>query len=107
MSAPEDQPQQFPALEAFFLGYLHEDLAVVHGDAQSAMEAFVAEADMEDLILLAREWRALGMSTAGLTDDDRLAYLQRLGMAWEPSSWLDALALFDRVEQAIAGREPC
>ena len=98
-------PSEFPSLEGFFLGYLHEDFEIVHGSPEGAMDAFVAEAGAEDQWLVAREWAVVRARLASLDEAHRLVLLGGLGMAWQPSTWSEVEALFDRLASALAEPE--
>lgn len=105
MTLHDEAGAEYPALEAFCLGYLHEDFTIVHGDALAAMDAFIAEADPQDLVLLARDWYAVREATAALDDPDRVDVLARLGAAWAPASWGDVETVFSRLDAALAAGE--
>ncbi len=95
------EDDRFPALEAFFLGYVNQDFAVVYGSPSAAMDAFICDAGNEDLFLLAQEWEDFsgGLQAAPLFE--RLDRLRRLGCAWTPDAWVDVEGLFARLEVAL------
>lgn len=98
MKKPRVHRHRFPALEAFFLGYLHQDLAVVHGSVDGAMDAFISEADTDDLHRLANEWRALESLLVERSVSERFEALRRLGCTWLPEAWVDVEAVFARLD---------
>ena len=53
------RPENLPRLALFLSGYLHEDLAVVHGSAARAAWEYAAEAEIDELGELAGEWQVL------------------------------------------------
>jgi hypothetical protein len=92
---------RYPALEAFVLGYLHQDVAVVHGDAASAMDAFIAEANPDDLVRVAAEWSAFRSAVEGRDGQRGLAAPPALGSGWLPGSWDEVVSVFDRLIGAL------
>jgi len=80
-------PMEWPQLEALCSGYLHQDLAVVHGSALNAVQAWLKEASAEEVSDLSSEWRTFLNVTQGMELHDRARTLRELaGGAWEPAS---------------------
>src|SRR5260370_42222054 len=56
----------FPALRAFFEGYLHQDFRDEYGSAVGAARAFWKDASDSELAAVRKEWRAgLARASAG------------------------------------------
>ncbi|MGE3842086.1 MAG: contact-dependent growth inhibition system immunity protein [Vicinamibacterales bacterium] len=98
MTARKPRRKRFAALEDFCLGYLHQDLAGVHGTVEAAMDAFVADASSRDLARLARDWRAFEAHYRQEPTAERLDALEQLGCSWRPAQWAEVEALFARLE---------
>ena len=91
-SYPEDRamslkgPMEWPQLASLCGGYLHQDLAAVHGSALNAVQAWLDEASPDDVSELSSEWRTFLNVTQGMELQDRTRALRELaGGAWEPS----------------------
>ena len=79
-SASETPPEDFPALRNFLRGYFHQDLAAEYGRPEAAVEQFHRDAEPEEFLQVANEWRRLLQWSAALDDFNR--GLQRLGSSW-------------------------
>jgi hypothetical protein len=85
-SRPPLVPADYPTLESFFSGYLHEDFVAVHGSPSAALRAFRAEASQEEQRRFAREAAALLDAAATLPFDTVAEFVRRgLGAAWRPT----------------------
>jgi hypothetical protein len=51
--------RKFPELHQFLGAYFHQDWTVEHETAEQVVEAFLADSDPEDLVLVRREITAL------------------------------------------------
>lgn len=85
----------YPALQDFLRGYLHQDYVAEYGSAEKAMAAFKADAAPADLAVLCAEWKRFWSVAEG----QPLPLLQRflcdgLGSGWQPESVEEAAALF-------------
>ncbi len=77
----------FPLLAGFLRGYLHEDLAVVHGSTRVAAEAFCGDASSEERLQLDRELTALLDASPAWPWHELQRFLtDGLGSPWEPHS---------------------
>jgi hypothetical protein len=93
--------EDLPALHEFARGYLHQDVAVEHGDAAGAARAFVADASEEERRALVVDLRRVRDVTRGWTAARRARlFAQELGAAWVPETDADIAALVDAVETA-------
>ena len=84
MTSPK--PSEFPALSRIFAGYLHEDFIAEHGTADAALRAFHDEASLAERKRFSREVEKFVERTAGLTSEDLLALMSRMGSRWAPAS---------------------
>lgn len=76
----------YPTLESFFSGYLHEDFVHLHGSPDGALRAFDADADADERRRFAREAAALLDAAAGLPFETVAQFIRRgLGAAWRPA----------------------
>jgi hypothetical protein len=76
----------YPALETFFSGYLHEDFVQDHGTPQRALRAYRADAGAEEKARFEREARHLLEAAATLPFDAVAGFIRRdLGAAWRPT----------------------
>lgn len=92
----------FPALTSFFRGYLHEDLAEVHGSIRAAARAFCADANPDERRQLARELEALVSASAAWSRGDLRRFVTRvLASRWEPESRDELTQLLDLIRTAI------
>jgi hypothetical protein len=79
-SKPEIIAANFPALHTFLRGYFHEDVADEYGTPPEAADQFCEDADSDERIPVAQQWRQL----LGLTGPDPTALnpaLKKLGSA--------------------------
>lgn len=84
----------YPQLEAFFCGYLHQDYLEEHGDVAGAVAAFRREARAAERRSVKKEWKAFRAATAGETLKTVGETLTRgLGGAWVPRKRADLVAL--------------
>lgn len=85
----------YPQLEAFFCGYLHQDYLEEHGTLTGAVAAFRREARAPERRAVKKEWAALRAATDGATLKALGDTLTRgLGRGWIPRRRAD-LAAFD------------
>jgi hypothetical protein len=77
----------YPALESFFSGYLHEDFVEEHGTPAGALRAFRTDADAADIERFEHEAARLLAATAELPLEDVAEFIRReLGGTWRPAS---------------------
>jgi CdiI immunity protein len=90
---------QYPELESFLAGYLHEDFLDEYGSADGAVDAFAADASPADCIALAHEWQRFleAVDTRPLAEI-RLLLTRTFGSAWSPRS----KAELEQVTEAIS-----
>ena len=69
-------PMEWPQLESLCGGYLHQDLAVEHGSALNAVQAWLDEASPDDVSELSSEWRTFINITQGMELQDRTRALR-------------------------------
>lgn len=80
-------PTGWAHLSPMLDGYLHQDFTTEHGDAATAVQAFLADAHPDDHIRISSEWRTFLNLTHGMTAAQRAAMLQRsAGGAWAPAN---------------------
>ena len=84
----------FPALRAFFEGYLHQDFRDEYGSAVGAARAFWKDASDSELAAVRKEWRA-GLARASA--DEIAQATRKIGAAWQPLVAEDR----DQVEAAL------
>jgi len=63
--------KKFPELHQFLGAYFHQDWTVEHETAEQVIDAFLADSDVEDLVIVRREISALlklGKDEMGLRD---------------------------------------
>jgi hypothetical protein len=90
---PAFDSAQFAVLRAFFRGYLHRDVALVHGSAGAAAAEFVREANAGERDALVGEWSRF---VALVADLPLIAVRQAfavMGAAWEPATAEDVREL--------------
>ena len=84
----------YPQLEAFFCGYLHQDYPEEHGTVAGAVGAFRRDARAPERRAVKKEWKAFRAATAGETLKAVVEKLTRgLGGAWAPRKRADLDAL--------------
>lgn len=77
---------QFPQLESFFSGYLHEDFHVDYGSPEGALRAWRLSASTKESQQFDREVERLLDAASKLPFDTVAAFVRRgLGSAWRPS----------------------
>ncbi len=76
----------FPSLRQFFSGYLHQDFADEYGSAVDAAKAFRADAAPADLKQLQLEWKTWRASLKDLSAAALASELRQLGAGWAPPS---------------------
>jgi hypothetical protein len=80
------KPSDFPELRRVFAGYLHEDFAEEYGTPESALHAFVEDADEAERERFRAEVRRFLARTARLDLDELRTLLARMGCRWTPRS---------------------
>ena len=96
---PALDPAQFAVLRAFFRGYLHQDVDLVHGSAGAAAAAFAREANAGERDALVGEWSRFAAIVADLPLTGVRQAFNALGAAWEPATAED----FRDLNRAIRG----
>ena|SRR6187401_244177 len=90
----------YPQLEAFFCGYLHQDCQEEHGTVAGAVAAFRRDARAPERRAVEKEWKAFRAATAGETLKAVGEKLTRgLGGAWAPRKRAD----LDTLDALIKG----
>jgi hypothetical protein len=77
---PEITAANFSALHTFLRGYFHEDVADEYGTPPEAADQFCEDADSDERIPVAREWKQVVELTGGQTAALNTA-LKKLGSA--------------------------
>jgi len=86
-SRPTLSAADYPTLESFFSGYLHEDFVADHGSPEGALRTFQTDADKEEQRRFAREAEGLLDAAANLPFDVVAEFIGRdLGAAWRPTN---------------------
>jgi hypothetical protein len=76
----------YPTLESFCGGYLHEDFVAEYGSVSKALDAFRADAGPKEREALDREAAALLKAAATVPFDTVAEFIRReLGAAWRPA----------------------
>ena len=84
----------YPQLEAFFCGYLHQDFPEEHGTVADAVAAFRRDARAPERRAVQQEWKAFRAATDGETLKVVGEKLTRgLGGAWAPRKRAELTAL--------------
>ena len=96
---PTLDPAQFAVLRAFFRGYLHQDVEVVHGSASAAAAAFARDANAGERDALVAEWSSFATLVADLPLSGVRQAFSLLGAAWAPATIEDVRDL----NRAICG----
>jgi hypothetical protein len=94
--AVEFDAGEFPALQEFFSGYLHEDFSDEYGSAASAVKAFRGDASPEEFAQACLEWAKLRKILTGRSIPEVQTSLQKFGGAWHPQD-LDEFHSLDAV----------
>jgi hypothetical protein len=86
--APPDResainPADYSALANFLRGYLHQDVAVIHGSPIRAAHAFRNDADEGETAIVQAELERLLDETSGLPDADLSQIIEQLGSSWQ------------------------
>lgn len=76
-------PTDYSALTNFFRGYLHQDVAAIHGSPIRAAHAFRKDADERETSIVHTELERLLDETSRLPDADLFQIIQRLGSSWQ------------------------
>ena len=90
---------QWPALTAFFRGYLHQDAALDHASPAAAFDAFWGDAGEDERQRFLQEWRALTTELEGKAWGRVRQTLQALGAAWLPGRLAGVNALQRAVQR--------
>ena len=91
---PRLEAAEFPALVAFFRGYLHQDVGDEHGGAVGAARAFRRDASSSAAATLAAEWAAFARAAAELPlREVRRVMAEEMGSAWVPLARRELAAL--------------
>ena len=77
-------PDEFPALQDFLGGYLHEDFSEEYGSAPEALEAFLSDASGDEIQNVKEEWQRFRILLKDRPFEETQAALRRLGAAWLP-----------------------
>ena len=77
--AVEFDASEFPALQEFFSGYLHEDFNDEYGSAASAVKAFRGDASPEEFAQACLEWAKLRKILTGRSIPEVQTSLQKFG----------------------------
>lgn len=73
--------EQYPAINAFVRGYLHQDVVAEYGSADRAAEDFCRDADKNQLNALRAEWESFRTRHCHLEDINQT--LSKLGSIWQ------------------------
>ena len=94
--------ESLPHLARFLVACLHEDRMPVHGSAARVAYEFAAEAELDELEALARDWWALRLAARRLPIAGvRRILAARFGSAWFPSSTAEIEAVGDELDAAL------
>jgi hypothetical protein len=90
---PSIDPADYPVLQTFCRGYLHQDLPLDHGSAPEAARAFMRDAEPAERRRLAAEW--VKLTRAAGTVRALAQALKALGASWTPRTRAEARELDD------------
>jgi hypothetical protein len=79
----------FPALRAFFAGYLHQDFRDEYGSAVGAVEAFRRDASDSEAKAVRQEWNVWRTALDQTSPEEIAKAVRQLGSAWRPESTAD------------------
>ena len=79
-------PAAFPVLRRAFAGYLHEDVLVDAGSAESALRTFLTDAAPDERRQFRREAARFLMQAAAMDLAELHDALHQLGSRWIPAS---------------------
>lgn len=77
---------EWPALVAFFRGYLHQDAGQEHGSVELAFDQFWDDAAADERAAFARQWRLFLTRIEGRAWHRLERRLLPLGLAWMPQA---------------------
>jgi hypothetical protein len=90
--------RELPALVEFARGYLHEDLAVEHGDVLQALAAYARDAGPAGQVRLGVELARVVREAEQWSPADLSRFFARdIRCAWQPDSALEIAELARRV----------
>ena len=95
-------PENFRAVQEFLPAYFHEDFSEEYGSAQEALEAFLADANGDQILAVKDEWHALAKSLEGHVLADVQSAISKLGSVWQPQSEAEWKALGEILSRAEA-----
>ena len=99
-SKPRFDLDDFPALQDFFWGYLHEDFAEEYGSAAEALQTFLSDASGDEIQNAKEEWQRFREILKDRPFIEIKAALRRLGAAWQPANPGEIVALDEILAQA-------
>lgn len=91
-------PANYSALTNFFRGYLHQDVAAIHGSPIRAAHAFRRDADEREITIVHAELERLLDETSGSSDSELSQIIERLGSAWRFQNRREVEALRDAMK---------
>ena len=100
LRAGKSAAAEFPALRAFFAGYLHQDFRDEHGSAAGAVDTFRRDASEAEIAAVRREWKKWRARLGKASADGIAQAARKLGAAWQPQSSAD----LDHVETALTAK---
>ena len=95
---PTIEPSEYSALRNFLLGYLHQDVAAVHGTPLQAAKSFRRDADERETTIVHAELERLLAKTNHLPDSELSRVLESLGSSWQFRSRLEVEQLRDALK---------
>lgn len=99
-SKPQFDLDNFPALQDFFGGYLHEDFAEEYGAATKALQTFLFDASGDEIQNVKEEWQRFRDILKDRPFGEMQAALRRLGAAWQPVNPGEVAALDEILARA-------
>ena len=97
MSDPTPSRKQFPALQQFLRGYLHEDWKQEYESVQEAAHDFWEDADADERNRVRDQWLAFTKAIENKPLEVVRRRLRELGSAWQPSQASD----LDQITRAL------
>lgn len=94
-------PVRWPAIAAFFRGYLHQDAGLEHASIEAAFDQFWAEASADERAAFAKEWRVLSTRLGGRVWRRVEPVVSALGAAWVPGAGKGFRSLREHIAHRI------
>lgn len=95
---------RWPSVAAFFRGYLHQDAGDEHHSVEAAFTSFWDDANADERLAFAKEWRALRSLVEGRAWHRVEPRLASLGLAWMPAGGSGFARISRHIDGLVRGR---